>query len=212
MFDLGWTELLLIGIVALIVVGPKDLPVLFRKVGQFVGKAKGMAREFSRAMDDAADEAGIKETAKSLRDIADPKKMGLDAVKDATEGFKDWKPDSHTGKLAEDRAEAARKIHDSTAKRAQERKAAEAAKAAQDAGDASKDVVKAALARKPQAKESPAGKSPTKTQTPAKPAASKPAASKPAASKPAAKKPAAKPAAKKPAAKKAAPKSSGTKA
>ena len=37
MFDLGWTELLVIGIVALIVVGPKDLPVLFKKGGQFVG-------------------------------------------------------------------------------------------------------------------------------------------------------------------------------
>ena len=43
MFDLGWTELLVIGIVSLIVVGPKDLPVLFRKAGQFIGKAKGMA-------------------------------------------------------------------------------------------------------------------------------------------------------------------------
>ena len=50
MFDLGLTELLLIGIVALIVVGPKDLPMLFRKVGQFVGKARGMAREFTRAL------------------------------------------------------------------------------------------------------------------------------------------------------------------
>ena len=37
MFDLGWTELLVIGIVSLIVVGPKDLPVLFRKAGQFIG-------------------------------------------------------------------------------------------------------------------------------------------------------------------------------
>ena len=67
MFDLGWTELLLIGIVALIVVGPKDLPLLFRKVGNFVGKARSMAREFSRAMDDAADETGVKEVAKSLK-------------------------------------------------------------------------------------------------------------------------------------------------
>ena len=60
MFDLGWTELLLIGVVALIVVGPKDLPILFRKAGQFVGKAKGMAREFSRAMEDAADDTGMR--------------------------------------------------------------------------------------------------------------------------------------------------------
>ena len=55
MFDLGWTELLVIGIVALIVVGPKDLPVLFRNVGRFVGKARGMAREFSSAMNEAAE-------------------------------------------------------------------------------------------------------------------------------------------------------------
>ena len=39
MFDMGWSELLLIGIVSLIVVGPKELPVLFRNVGRFVGKA-----------------------------------------------------------------------------------------------------------------------------------------------------------------------------
>ena len=61
MFDLGMTELLVIGVVALIVIGPKDLPMLFRKVGQYVGKAKGMAREFSRAMDQAADDSGMKE-------------------------------------------------------------------------------------------------------------------------------------------------------
>ena len=44
MFDLGLTELLVIGVVALIVVGPKDLPVMFRNVGRFVGKAKGDER------------------------------------------------------------------------------------------------------------------------------------------------------------------------
>ena len=66
MFDIGWTEMLLIGIVALIVVGPKDLPVLFRTLGQFVGKAKGMAREFSRAMNDAADESGMRDVTRGL--------------------------------------------------------------------------------------------------------------------------------------------------
>ena len=72
MFDLGLTELLLIGIVALIVVGPKDLPMLFRKVGQFVGKARGMAREFTRAMDDAADDAGVSDLGKTLKAASQP--------------------------------------------------------------------------------------------------------------------------------------------
>ena len=63
MFDIGWGELFLIGIVALIVVGPKDLPGLFRTVGQFTGKARGMAREFQRSLEQAANEAGMTEIA-----------------------------------------------------------------------------------------------------------------------------------------------------
>jgi sec-independent protein translocase protein TatB len=83
MFDLGWTELLIIGVVALIVVGPKDLPKMFRTLGQFMGKARGMAREFQRAMDSAADESGVKDIARDLRNTA----SGKD-VKDAM-GFDD---------------------------------------------------------------------------------------------------------------------------
>ena len=67
MFDLSMGEMAVVGVVALIVVGPKDLPVLFRNVGRFVGKAKGMAREFSRAMNDAADETGMRDVAKGLK-------------------------------------------------------------------------------------------------------------------------------------------------
>jgi sec-independent protein translocase protein TatB len=84
MFDLGWTELLVIGIVSLIVVGPKDLPVLFRKAGQFIGKAKGMAREFSRAMDQAADETGVRDVTKTLNTVTNPIKSSLDGVTEAT--------------------------------------------------------------------------------------------------------------------------------
>ncbi|MEO1775472.1 MAG: Sec-independent protein translocase protein TatB [Pseudomonadota bacterium] len=54
MLDIGWTELIVIGVLALLVVGPKELPGLFRTVGQYVGKARSMAREFQRSMEDAA--------------------------------------------------------------------------------------------------------------------------------------------------------------
>jgi len=121
MFDLGWTELLVIGVVALIVVGPKDLPKMFRTLGRVTGKLRGMAREFSRAMEDAADESGVKDMAKDFKDATNPRKMGLDALDDAAKSFEKWDPSSNTGKLAEDRAEAARKIHAATAQRQQEK-------------------------------------------------------------------------------------------
>ncbi|MEO1490960.1 MAG: Sec-independent protein translocase protein TatB [Pseudomonadota bacterium] len=54
MLDIGWQELLVIGALALIVVGPKDLPGLLRSVGQWVGKMRGMAREFQSSMNEAA--------------------------------------------------------------------------------------------------------------------------------------------------------------
>ncbi len=70
MFDIGWSEMMVIGVVALIVVGPKDLPKMFHTVGQVMGKARGMAREFQRAMDAAARETGVSDVAKDLRKTA----------------------------------------------------------------------------------------------------------------------------------------------
>lgn len=84
MFDLGWTELLVIGIVALIVVGPRDLPGLFRAAGRFVGKARGMAREFSRAMNEAADQSGVSDLQKSFKAAADPMKTAMNEVRKTT--------------------------------------------------------------------------------------------------------------------------------
>ena len=143
MFDLGWTELLLIGIVALIVVGPKDLPMLFRRVGEFVGKAKGMAREFSSAMNQAADDAGVKDMSDTLRAATNPVETGLNSVKSAAKSFAEFDPDSEVGKLAAERAEAAKKIHDATAKRAAE-KAAQAKAAAADVSEPAPEVPKPA--------------------------------------------------------------------
>ena len=92
MFDFGISELLVIGVVALIVIGPKDLPELFRSLGRFTAKMRGMAREFSRAMEAAADEAGVKDVAKDLKNVASAKSMGLEAVREATAKFEKWDP------------------------------------------------------------------------------------------------------------------------
>ena len=133
MFDLSWGELLVIGIVALIVVGPKDLPVLFRRVGQFVGKAKGMAREFSQAMNDAADDSGIREATrginKSLKAATNPLGTAMDGVKGAAKSLADIDPDSETGRLSAERARDVKKIQAATARKAAERKQREAADA-----------------------------------------------------------------------------------
>ena len=133
MFDMGWSELLVVGVVALIVVGPKDLPVLFRKVGQFVGKAKGMAREFSNAMNDAADDTGMREMSsslnKTLKTATNPLGSAMDEVKSATKSLSKFDPESETGKLASQRAEDVKKIQAATARAGAERKQREAAEA-----------------------------------------------------------------------------------
>lgn len=126
MFDLGFAELLVIGIVALIIVGPKDLPVMFRRAGEFVGKMRGMAREFSTAMNQAADEAGVKDIQKTLNTASNPMKSAMDGVKDATSSLTNFDPDSETGKLAAERAESAKKIQAATARAAADRMKREA--------------------------------------------------------------------------------------
>lgn len=92
MFDVGWTELMLIGIVALIVIGPKDLPEMFRQLGRITAKLRAMSREFQRAMDQAANEAGVKDVANDLKSMTSTKGMGLDAMKNAATKFEKWDP------------------------------------------------------------------------------------------------------------------------
>lgn len=90
--DLSWSELLVVGIVALIIIGPKDLPGMFRELGRFTAKIRAMGRDFNRAMEAAAKESGVKDVADDLRKITSPKAMGLDAVKSAADKFEKWDP------------------------------------------------------------------------------------------------------------------------
>ncbi|WP_061028193.1 Sec-independent protein translocase protein TatB [Bradyrhizobium sp. CCH5-F6] len=76
MFDIGWSELVLIGVVALIAIGPKELPGVLRMVGQWMGKARKMAAEFQGQFQEAMREA----------EMADLKKS-FDEVKEAATGF-----------------------------------------------------------------------------------------------------------------------------
>lgn len=154
MFDLGWTELLLIGIVALIVVGPKDLPGMFRAVGKFIGKAKGMAREFSHAMNDAAEGSGVDDIKETLRKAANPMKSAMDEVKKSTDSMTRDLKESVTPPLSEERQSQAEKIREKAAEMATSRKAAEAeaeTAKAEAAAPKPKAAPKAKAAPKPKA-------------------------------------------------------------
>jgi twin arginine-targeting protein translocase TatB len=88
MFDIGWSELMVIGAIALIVVGPKDLPGLLRQLGRYAAQARGMAREFQRSMEEAAREADIgdlKELKDAGRQLDNIKRMKFDAGLGGTE-------------------------------------------------------------------------------------------------------------------------------
>ena len=76
MFDIGWSEFAVIAVVALIAIGPKELPGVLRMVGQWVGKARKMASEFQGQFQEAMREA----------EMADLKKS-FDEVKEAASGF-----------------------------------------------------------------------------------------------------------------------------
>lgn len=67
MFDIGGWELLVIGALALIIVGPKDLPRMVRSVGQWVAKARGLAREFQSGMEEAARDADLHDLKKATK-------------------------------------------------------------------------------------------------------------------------------------------------
>jgi sec-independent protein translocase protein TatB len=101
MFDISWTEFLLIGIVALVVIGPKELPGVMRTLGQYTRKIRGMASDFQNQFQEAMREAEMADLKKSVDDLAqdiksyDPLKgaredveaLGKDLNKDLSKNF-----------------------------------------------------------------------------------------------------------------------------
>ena len=88
MFDLGWPELMLIMLVALVVIGPKELPNAIRTVMGIVRKLRGAAREFQSGLDDIANESGLDDMKRDLENNLDYYDPG-EALKSIEESNKD---------------------------------------------------------------------------------------------------------------------------
>ena len=69
MFDIGWSEFVVIAVVALIAIGPKELPGVLRMVGQWMGKARKMAAEFQGQFQEAMREAEMADLKKSFDEV-----------------------------------------------------------------------------------------------------------------------------------------------
>ncbi len=82
MFDIGWSELVVIAVVALIAIGPKELPAVLRTVGQYMGKIRRMASEFQGQFQEAMREAEMADIKKQVDDIADSAKGFSDSFTD----------------------------------------------------------------------------------------------------------------------------------
>src|SRR5262245_66605850 len=82
MFDIGWSELVVIAVVALIAIGPKELPGVLRTVGTYMGKIRRMASEFQGQFQEAMREAEMADLKKSVDEMTDS----------ATKSFTDFDP------------------------------------------------------------------------------------------------------------------------
>ncbi len=94
MLDVGWQELLVIAVVAIIVVGPRELPQLMRTVGQWLGRARRMAREFQYNIEEIGREAeldGLRKDIDRFRQPMDP--FRIDGKPADTVGEAPVKPD-----------------------------------------------------------------------------------------------------------------------
>lgn len=184
MFDIGWPELLMVAVVLILVVGPKDLPPMLRSFGRTVKKYRGMANDFKGQFNDALEESELDELRQTVAEAKsyNPLNQVSDAVKgvgadisEAVDDVKPWTP------KPEEISDVARSVG---AKEVKARTASAKAKATADKIAVKKTAVpkKTATPRKSAAvvkKATAAAKKPTATAK--KPVAKKPTAKAPAA-------------------------------
>ncbi len=116
MFDIAWSEFLVVAVVALVVVGPKDLPPLLRTIGKTVATLRRMAGDFQTQFNEALREAelddvakdltGIKNTASKMVSARDPFKLARDEIRGALAGAATPAPSALSGAAAEGAADA----------------------------------------------------------------------------------------------------------
>jgi sec-independent protein translocase protein TatB len=95
MFDIGWSEFVVIGVVALIVIGPKELPAVLRAIGQWTTKIRRMAGEFQSQFQEAMREAEMADLKKQVDELSDAAKGITTDPFDFSEATK-WEPKSDT--------------------------------------------------------------------------------------------------------------------
>jgi sec-independent protein translocase protein TatB len=105
-FDIGWQELLVIAVVTIVVIGPKDLPRVLRMVTLAMRKVRGMARDFQQSLDELAREAELQELRKEiekastedlekeLKSISDPMREMDETVRDIGRSLDEAPPTS----------------------------------------------------------------------------------------------------------------------
>src|ERR1700747_1921426 len=109
MFDISWTEFLLIGIVALIVIGPKELPAVMRSLGQWTRKIRSLAADFQNQFQEAMREAEMADLKKQVDDMAsdiksyDPLKSVRDDIETAGKDIEKSITAGNETKLVEDK-------------------------------------------------------------------------------------------------------------
>lgn len=81
MIDIGWAELMVVAMLALIIIGPKDLPRVMRSVGQWVNKARGMSREFRSSINEMISEAELDDAKQAIQST---RQMSVDKIVEDT--------------------------------------------------------------------------------------------------------------------------------